>query len=182
MRGGGYAWQFVRASSDPSVPRYGAGVPAPGGAFSQSDQRYLECVMLRVRWNWKTAVAALAFAAAIASMAEGSPAGRFRPFKESATSEASGLVVKAHGSHIACRYGKYGKSKEGWHRHDGGVYRCAPASTEAPQRFGPSSTGKGSRPGSSGQRTTPPSSGQKPGTTPPSSGQKTSPTPIPKRR
>jgi hypothetical protein len=124
---------------------------------------------------WKTAVATLAFAVAIVSMAEGSPVGHFRPSMESAT-EASGLVVKAHGSHIACRYGKYGKSKEGWHRHDGGAYRCAPASTEAPQRFGPSSTGRDSRQRSSGQRTGPTATPNIP------SGQKTSPTPIPKRR
>jgi hypothetical protein len=121
--------------------------------------------MLRVRW--KPAVAALAFAVAIASMAEGSPIRHFRPSIETKTSEASGLVVMAHGSHSACRYGRYGKSKE-WHRHDGGaVYRCAP-----PQRFGPSSN---SRQGSSGQRTGPtPIPGPKP--------QKTAPTPVPKRR
>ena len=122
--------------------------------------------MLRVRW--KPAVAALAFAVAIASMAEGSPTRHFRPSIETETSEASGLVVMAHGSHSACRYGR---SKEEWHRHDGrAVYRCAPASTEAP-----SSTGKKSRQGSSGQRTGPtPIPGPKP--------QKTAPTPVPKRK
>jgi hypothetical protein len=149
--------------------------------------------MLRARW--KTAVVAVAFAAAVASMAEGSPAGHLRPSVESAISEMSGLVVKAHGSHDACRHGKYAKAKKGWHRHGGGaVYRCAPEPAEAPQPFGGTYTGKGSRPGSSGPKTgtspvfgPPASSGPKTGTSPvfgppASSGQKTAPTTGAKRR
>ena len=98
--------------------------------------------MLRVRW--KTALA-IAFAAATTSMAEGSPAGHLRASMERAISEVGGLVVRTHGSHLKCRYGKHGKSKDEWHRHDrGAIYPCASPSEEV-QRSGPSRTGKGSK-------------------------------------
>jgi hypothetical protein len=142
-------------------------------------------VMLRVRW--KTALA-IAFAAATTSMAEGSPAGHLRASMERAISEAGGLVLRTHGSHLKCRYGKHGKSKEEWHRHDrGATYPCAPPSKDV-QRFDPSPAGKGSRSGPSGQKMgtspvfgPPASPGPKTGTSPvfgppASSGQKTVPT------
>jgi len=146
--------------------------------------------MLRVQL--KTALV-IAFAAATTSMAEGSPAGHLRVSMERAMSELGGLVVTTHGSHLKCRYGKHGKSKEEWHRHDrGAVYPCA-APSEVP-RFGPSPTGKSSRSGPSGQKTgtspvfgPPASSGPKTGTSPvfgppASSGQKTVPTTGARRR
>jgi hypothetical protein len=131
-----------------------------------------------LRLCWKPPVAASVLAAAIATMAEGSPIKHFYPSIERTAGQANGLFLKTHGSHSACRNGVYGRSKDGWHRHiDGTAYRCAPPSTDAPQRFGPSSAGKGPRSGAPGQKTgTSPVFGPKP------SGQKTAPTAIPKRK
>jgi hypothetical protein len=174
--GGGYA-------SHP-VGSIGAGRP-PKGHFARRPKIRRSRVMLRVRW--KTALA-IAFAAATTSMAAGSPAGHLRASMERAISEAGGLVLRTHGSHLKCRYGKHGKSKEEWHRHDrGATYPCAPPSKDV-QRFEPSTAGKGSISGPSGQKTgtspvfgPPASAGPKTGTSPvfgppASSGQKTVPT------
>ena len=129
--------------------------------------------MLRV--HWKTGVAAIAFAAANTSAAEGSPAGHLRRSMESTMSEVSGLVVRTHGSHLKCRYGKHGKSKEEWHRHDRrATYPCAPPRLrtcnglalrplERARRSGPSS---GQRTGTSPVFGPPASPGPKTGTSP----------------
>ncbi len=77
--------------------------------------------------RWKPVAATAALAVAIASMAEGSPARHLARPMQGAASEASGLVIKTHGSHTACRYGSYRKTTQGWHRHDrGAAYPCAP--------------------------------------------------------
>jgi hypothetical protein len=144
--------------------------------------------MLRVRWKPMAATAAVAVA--IASMAEGSPAGQLARPMQGATSEAGGLVAKVHGSHTSCRFGTFGKT-QGWHRHDRrGVYPCAPPSSAATQQSGPTVTGRGATFGPPGREARPqapktPTSPvfgppAKPSTT--SSGLKTAPTPSIKRR
>jgi hypothetical protein len=111
------------------------------------------------------AVAALAVSAAAATLAQGAPAGHLRSMSEAAA-EADGVVIRTHGSHTACRFGSFGKAKEGWHRHVGkAVYPCAPEATTAPPSSLP--TARGWRPDTPGQgsRTSAPL-GPKTGTTP----------------
>jgi hypothetical protein len=110
----------------------------------------------------RMALGALAFSAA-ASLAEAAPASM-----ERAAGGAHSLVVKVHGTHTTCRYGAYGRGKEGWHRHvSGNTYPCAPEyTTTPPPAYAP--TGRGWSPDGPGRPAASPSgpsgaSGQKTG-------------------